>query len=160
MMDTGPRVWSAWQLTPQDACTDLEPILDRIVRECIGSQESTMTTPVRPVPTVAPPQSPAPETLTPITLTTPEDMAQWLRTLAPEDVCGRPQWPNACPLAHYLNARNGHAGPPASVDSDSYTLADGRRRVGGIRRCMPPGRCALGRRGVIVRRRCRSRRGW
>jgi hypothetical protein len=119
-----------------------------------------MTTPVCPAPTVAPEQCPAPVPSTPISLTTPEAVAEWLRSLAPEEICGRPQWPNDCPLARYLNAQNGYAGPPASVDSDSYTLADGRRRVGGIRRCMPPGRCALGRRRVIVRRRCRSRRGW
>jgi hypothetical protein len=66
---------------------------------------------VRPVPTVAPPQDPAPETPTHITLTTPEELVRWLGSLAPEEACGRPQWPNDCPLARYLNARNGHAGP-------------------------------------------------
>jgi hypothetical protein len=76
-------------VTPQDACADLEAILDRIVRECIGSQESTMTTPVRPVPTGPPPQSPTPEDTHPVTLTTPEAVAQWLRSLAPEGICGR-----------------------------------------------------------------------
>jgi PAS domain S-box-containing protein len=35
-----------------------------------------------------------------------------------------------------------------------------RCHVGGIRRIWPPGRCALGRRCVTVRRRRRSRRGW
>jgi hypothetical protein len=119
-----------------------------------------MTPPIHPAPTVAPEQRPAPEPSTPITLTTPEDVARWLRTLAPEQICGRPHLPHECPLAGYLNARNGHTARRASVDSDSYSLADGRRRVGGIRRCRPPGRCALGRRRVIVRRRCRSRRGW
>jgi hypothetical protein len=34
MVDAGPRVWSAWRVTPQDACADRERILDGIVREC------------------------------------------------------------------------------------------------------------------------------
>jgi hypothetical protein len=85
-----------------------------------------MTTPVYPAPTVAPGQCPAPQPSPPITLTTPEAVAQWLRSLAPEDVCGRPQWPTDCPLARYLNAQNGHAGQGASVDRDSYALAHER----------------------------------
>ena len=85
-----------------------------------------MTTPVRPAPAVAPGQCPAPEPMAPITLTTPEDVARWLRTLAPEDVCGRPHMPTDCPLANYLNERNGHAGQGASVDRDSYAVADTR----------------------------------
>ena len=91
---------------------------------------------------------------------TPEEVRDWLGSLAPKEICGRPQWPDDCPLARFLNARNGHTARRVSVACDSYSLADGCRRVGGIRRCMPPGRCALGRRRVIVRRRCRSRRGW
>jgi hypothetical protein len=85
-----------------------------------------MTTPVRPAPAVAPEQCPAPEPSTPITLTTPEAVARWLRTVAPEDVCGRPHMPTDCPLANYLNVRNGHAGQGASVDCDSYSLAGAR----------------------------------
>ena len=69
-----------------------------------------MTTPVCPAPTVAPEQCPAPEPSPPITLTTPEAVAKWFRSLAPEDVCGRPHMPTDCPLANYLNERNGHAG--------------------------------------------------
>jgi hypothetical protein len=85
-----------------------------------------MTTPVRPAPTVAPEQCPAPEPSTTTTLTTPEAVAQWLRTLAPEDVCGRPHVPTDCPLARFLNARNGHAGQGASVARDSYAVVDAR----------------------------------
>jgi hypothetical protein len=53
-------------------------------------------------------------------------MAEWLRSLAPEDVCGQPQWPDACPLACFLNDQNGHLARGASVESDSYSLADER----------------------------------
>jgi hypothetical protein len=70
-----------------------------------------MTTTVCPAPDVAPEQCPAPEPSTRITLTTPEEVRGWLHTLAPEEICGRPHMPNDCPLARYLNARNGHAGP-------------------------------------------------
>jgi hypothetical protein len=41
-----------------------------------------MTTPVCPAPAVAPEQHPALEPMAPITLTTPQDVARWLRTLA------------------------------------------------------------------------------
>jgi hypothetical protein len=85
-----------------------------------------MTTPVRPAPTVAPEQRPAPEPSTPITLTTPEDVACWLGTLAPEEICGRPHLPHECPLAGYLNAQNGHPALGASVDRDSYAVDDER----------------------------------
>jgi hypothetical protein len=64
--------------------------------------------------------------MAPITLTTPEDLARWLRALAPEDVCGWPHIPNACPLARYLNARNGGRAWGASVDRESYSLAGAR----------------------------------
>ena len=83
-----------------------------------------MTTPVYPAPTVAPGQCPAPEPSTPITLTTPEVVVQWLRTLAPEALCGHPHIPNDCPLARFLNAQNGHRAWGVSVDRDSYALAD------------------------------------
>jgi hypothetical protein len=59
-------------------------------------------------------------------LTTPEAVAQWLRSLAPEDVCGWPHIPNACPLAHFLNAQNREPAHGASVGSDSYILAGAR----------------------------------
>ena len=64
--------------------------------------------------------------MAPITLTTPVDLARWLRTLAPEEVCGWPHIPNACPLARYLNAQNGDRAWWASVDRDSYAVADTR----------------------------------
>ena len=85
-----------------------------------------MTTPVCPAPAVTPEPCSAPETPARITLMTPETVAHWLHSLAPEDVCGQPQWPNACPLACFLNAQNGHLAQGASVHSDSYTLAGTR----------------------------------
>src|SRR5947209_7553212 len=85
-----------------------------------------MTTTVCPAPAVAPEQRPAPEPSPPIILTTPESVAQWLRSLAPEDVCGWPHIPNACPLARFLSAQNGHPARGASVDRDSYALLDER----------------------------------
>ena len=85
-----------------------------------------MTTPVRPAPTIAPAQRPAPETPTPITLTAAEEFRDWLCGLPPGDVCGWPHIPNACPLASFLNAQNAHAGPLASVGQEDYTLAQER----------------------------------
>ena len=85
-----------------------------------------MSTTVRPAPAVAPEQRPAPEPSTPITLTTPEDVARWLGTLAPEEICGRPHLPHECPLAGYLNAQNGDRAWGVSVDRDSYAVADAR----------------------------------
>ena len=85
-----------------------------------------MTTPVCPAP-AGPPQSPTPEDTHPVTLTTPEAVAQWLRTLAPEEICGHPRLPHACPLAGFLNGRNGDRG--ASVGSASYELAGERYPV-------------------------------
>jgi hypothetical protein len=85
-----------------------------------------MTTPVRPAPAVALPQDTAPEDSHPVILTTPEEVERWLRRLAPEEICGRPHMPNECPLARYLNARNGEPARGTSVASDSYSLADAR----------------------------------
>jgi hypothetical protein len=59
-------------------------------------------------------------------LTTPEDVAQWLRSLAPEDICGWPHIPNDCPLARYLNVQNGHPARGASVGREDYTLVHQR----------------------------------
>jgi hypothetical protein len=85
-----------------------------------------MTTPVRPAPTIAPAQRPAPETPTPITLTAAEEFRDWLCGLPPGDVCGWPHIPNACPLASFLNAQNAHAGLLATVGREDYTLAHER----------------------------------
>ena len=85
-----------------------------------------MTTPVRPAPTIAPAQRPAPETPTPITLMAAEEFRDWLCGLPPGDVCGWPHIPNACPLASFLNAQNAHAGPLATVGREDYTLAHER----------------------------------
>jgi hypothetical protein len=85
-----------------------------------------MTTTVCPTPAVALPQDPASEDTHPVILTTPEEVVRWLRSLAPEEICGRPHIPNECPLARYLNARNGEPARGTSVASDSYSLADAR----------------------------------
>ena len=83
-----------------------------------------MTTTVRPVRTVALPQDPAPEDTHPIILTTPEEVVRWLSSLAPEEICGHPHSADDCPLARYLNTRNGHPAWGASVGTDGYDLAD------------------------------------
>jgi hypothetical protein len=84
------------------------------------------TTPICPAPAVAPEQRLAPEPLTPILLTAPEEFRDWLRTLAPTDVCGLPQWSDGCPLARYLRVRNGCPYEEASVARDRYTLGRAR----------------------------------
>jgi Homeodomain-like domain len=58
--------------------------------------------------------------------TAPEEVVRWLHSLAPEEICGRPHMPNECPLARYLNARNGEPAPGASVGTDGYDVADER----------------------------------
>ena len=82
--------------------------------------DSTVTATVRPVPTGAPPQSPAAETPTPIALTTPADVERWLRTMPGDAICGRPHAAGDCPLARYLTARNGHPDWSIAVSPDGY----------------------------------------
>ena len=94
--------------------------------ECLARDRTMTTTPICPAPAGAPEQRLAPEPLTPIILTAPEEFRDWLRTLAPTDVCGQPQWSNGCPLARYLRVRNGCPYEEASVECDRYTLGRAR----------------------------------
>ena len=94
--------------------------------ECLARDRTMTTTPICPAPAGAPEQRLAPEPLTPIILTAPEEFRDWLRTLAPTDVCGQPQWSNGCPLARYLRVRNGCPYEEASVERDRYTLGRAR----------------------------------